>query len=120
MAQSDQAREAFGNKPEGPLKDVLRHLVKFYKTWECAAVWGHGSSFDISIIEHAMRQYGIKTPWSHRDVRDTRTMYALHPSQARLKAAFRGTHNAVEDCKDQILALQMVDFILQEKGVYDV
>lgn len=38
-------------------------------------VWSHGAAFDIPILDAVFDRCGIKTPWDHRGVQDTRTLF---------------------------------------------
>lgn len=40
-------------------------------------VWSHGPAFDAAILEDGYASLGLKTPWHHRDVLDTRTIFRL-------------------------------------------
>lgn len=40
-------------------------------------IWGHGATFDPVILAEHFRRMNRQTPWDCRDVRDTRTLYAL-------------------------------------------
>lgn len=41
------------------------------------AVWSHGASFDLPIIESAYRALDAPVPWTYRHHRDTRTLFDL-------------------------------------------
>lgn len=60
-----------------PLPEALDQLAAWLKANNVERVWGHGAAFDIAILEHAYRAVGMEVPWSHRDVRDTRTVFWL-------------------------------------------
>lgn len=70
-------------------------------------VWGNGSSFDVSILEHAYKEISPFVPWNFRHVRDMRTLRDLvlrlgleeivHSRVQRV-----GTHhNALDDAQFQ-------------------
>lgn len=69
-------------------------------------VWSKGPSFDVSILEHAYRQYGQRVPWRYSRVRDVRTILWLvgDPREdAVAKAPGKPIHNALEDAEAQAL-----------------
>lgn len=105
LRQSDAARLAtFADNPTHTLGDALAALARFYRPQE--EVWAHGSAFDVVLLEEAYRRYGIPIPWHHRDIRDTRTIYALRPD---IQPLFEGMkHNALDDAKHQARWLQRV------------
>ena len=107
MQQSDDARQIF-EYPDTTLSDALHQFYDFYTTRKCMRVWSHGVTFDVAILNHAYRSIGLYTPWTFRDVRDTRTIYDLYPNQTELKTFFTHTHNALQDAEDQARALHHV------------
>jgi exodeoxyribonuclease VIII len=62
-------------------------------------VWGHGATFDISLLEDAYRRCKLPVPWHYRNVRDLRTLRALAPPDLVLTApsAEGNLHVAVDD-----------------------
>lgn len=46
---------------------------------EVEAVWSHGATFDLPILEHAYRCAGQEPPWTFRKPRDTRTLFSFFP-----------------------------------------
>ncbi len=86
-----------------PLREVLENFGKWFYGSE--KVWSQGASFDIPILEEAMKRSGISIPWKFFNVRDTRTMYDL----AGMKSKDLPTgdlHHALEDCKRQVWGVQ--------------
>lgn len=76
--QTDQARAA-QDMPRDQPGDVL----PAFADW-CTAVsggsftiWGHGSNFDLPLIEALFDRYLVKWPWKYNAVRDTRTVFAI-------------------------------------------
>jgi hypothetical protein len=101
--QGDVAKRVFGDKNKSPLSVALDDL----RTWMLKKatkpkVWGNGSSFDISILEHAYDNgaVGLKEPWFYTNIRDMRTI--MDYLQAEMKPKREGTHhNALDDAKYQ-------------------
>lgn len=68
------------------------------------AIWSHGATFDIPIVETHCNELGISVPWSYRAPRDTRTLFALAPGGMPAVQGYGGalTHDALYDCEIQI------------------
>jgi hypothetical protein len=76
MSQSHQARNfAFAGVNHLPVS--LDRLTDFMRTESAATFWAHSPSFDMALLEAAYSATGRQPPWSYRDLRDTRTLYAL-------------------------------------------
>jgi len=71
-----------------------------------AVVWSHGASFDIPVLEHAFRAVGEKTPWDHRNVRDTRTVFWLAERYGWKKPKREVPHVAILDALQQAQDVQ--------------
>lgn len=107
LAQSDTARHPLGSlysgKREslpvalGSFRDFLRGLNGPLR------VWGHGSSFDLPIIESAFRACGHPIPWGHRAARDTRTILEL--ADIKITTPEDAKHDALGDARAQALAV---------------
>lgn len=74
-----------------------------------AGVWSHGAAFDVPILEHAAQLTGVALPWSHREVRDTRTVFWLAgaagwPDDVPFAEAVK--HFALSDATHQVLRVQ--------------
>jgi len=66
-------------------------------------VWGNGSTFDISMLEHAFVQLGLHIPWKYYNIRDCRTIQMLAEDLIdRNDVKFEGEkHNALHDARWQ-------------------
>lgn len=64
-------------------------------------VWGHGSNFDIVILDNAYKAIGQMPWWKYSNVRDTRTLFDI----ADYKYVSKGGHDALEDADSQIEAV---------------
>lgn len=83
MAQSDAAREA-QTETKRPVSNRMHPsaALSAFKLWFAehggnGEIWGHGSNFDIPLIEALFRAFDITHPWKYNAVRDTRTVFAL-------------------------------------------
>lgn len=114
MGQGDEARAVF-QLPKGSIAGdaraqqahlpfVLSEFRHFLSDFgPNLRVWGHGSSFDLPIIESAFRACGHMVPWGHRAGRDTRTILELGGVKVTMPEADK--HNALSDAKAQALAV---------------
>ncbi len=81
-------------------KDALMTLHRF--VWNSSGrIWCQGTSFDISILEHAYRAIDHPYPWRYWQARDGRTLLDL--VAVNLPVA---THDAVADCYRQATGVQ--------------
>lgn len=113
--QPEDARRAVMNPPQA--MPILTALKEFRLWWSEIAVgandlvlWTQGN-FDAPILEAAMRNFNIETPWSFWNVRDTRTAYdaLLGPDGRKLiKNLPRATpaHTALGDAIHQVACLK--------------
>jgi len=99
--QSFEAQEeAFGEADRVPLKDALEELKGLM--WHAEYIWANGIAFDMTIIEHAFKSYGMPIPWQYYKVMDARTVYKMSPDREKLG----NSHHAFEDVILQIGLLQ--------------
>jgi exodeoxyribonuclease VIII len=84
------------------LENALGQLHKF--VWNKAnRIWAQGTTFDISMLEHAYASYSLPRPWLYWQVRDSRTILDL----VQVKQP-QVTHDAMDDCFRQLVAVQKV------------
>lgn len=98
--QSNEARRAVV-KNGAPLIRVLKTFDHFCGNYPM--VWGNGSTFDISILEHAYTQLNREVPWKFWNIRDVRTIKDLGKKKVD-EAIFKMegiAHNALDDAKHQ-------------------
>lgn len=60
-------------------------------------VYCRGTDYDIALLSHFFSVLGFKVPWHHRNTRDLRTLYAMHPWFTP-KA---GNHSALDDARTE-------------------
>lgn len=98
--QPKEAREeAFNKEDRVPLKEALSELSKLMR--KCNNVWAQGIAFDMNILENAYEEVGSSHPWQFWNVLDCRTLLKLNPVRK-----LGNSHNALEDCHNQIEMLQ--------------
>jgi len=96
-SQPTAAREeAFAEQDRIPLKQSLEELGRVI--WHSKRIWANGPTFDMNILEHAYKSFGLALPWQYYLVRDARTVYGLCPNLNKYPAS----HHALEDCRRQI------------------
>jgi len=101
--QSPEAQEeAFGEEDRVDLKTALEDFSKM--AFHAKRIWANGTTFDIGILEDAMRRLEIPVPWKYWQVMDARTIYKLLPDMG--SAGQSNSHHALEDCVNQIDMLQ--------------
>lgn len=75
IGRSESACKAILNRSGAiPIEMVLNELGSFIPDKENSYVWGNGSSFDITLLDHAYSKCNLKQPWGFRNVRDMRTI----------------------------------------------
>lgn len=74
---------------------VKRHTTKCY-------VWGHGSIFDITILENAYKAIRKEIFWDYKNVRDTRTFFDVCEYTYKAK----GGHDALDDAMNQAVGVR--------------
>lgn len=68
------------------------------------ALWSHGATFDIVVLENQYRARSRTKPWSYKVERDTRTLYALAYADGKPPAVpldDTRKHDAAYDCEVQ-------------------
>lgn len=103
MSQDESARLRFST-PGLSIRSTLLAIPQSIEPAEFQyGVWSHGASFDIPILEFAYRRCGMKSPWNHRVIRDTRTIFDLSPPVWPKNPA---KHSAEHDAVAQAGAVQ--------------
>ena len=99
--QKEASAEAFNEENRISLTAALEGLHKI--CWHADFVWANGPTYDMNILEHAYKSIGKVQPWQFYKVRDARTIYSLWPDCPKPPTS----HHALEDCKRQIIMLQL-------------
>lgn len=107
LKQSAAAAQVFNPVRGMPLLNALRGLNDFLRAQPAnICVWGNGSSFDITVLEHAFHAFDIeefKPEWARNfwSVRDLRTLVDVSGLD-KSAVLFDGTaHNALDDARHQ-------------------
>jgi hypothetical protein len=104
-AKQDAAikEEAFGDHDRVSMDELTRAINKF-----CVGVdvlWCQGPLFDYAILQNLYKQIGKPCPWNYWQIRDSRTLFAMMPTDPR-KAIQESLHNALADCYYQAKCVQ--------------
>lgn len=104
------------HKPALRMYDALRNLADYVRGHVAnVKVWGNGSSFDISILEHAYDAVGrestyrgLQEAWMFWNVRDLRTAVDLAEFEVeKNNIAFTGIkHHALHDAQHEVKVLK--------------
>lgn len=73
-------------------------------------VWAKGPAFDVAMLEHAYKSFGMSTPWQFWNVRCVRTYEGLPGAKGvKSEVPMQGTaHNALSDAVHQAQIVQRV------------
>lgn len=112
LRQEAGARAALTESKPLPLRTVLRMLNGWIENFchpvptgepepATLVLWGHGAAFDPVLLEATYRACGFTPPWSYKNIRDTRTLFALVG-----KPHIGNDHHALRDAWAQARAVQ--------------
>ena len=88
--------EAFGEHEDRVNMEQLTKAINKF----CVGVdqlWCQGPLFDYAILQNLYKGVGKPCPWNFWQIRDSRTLFAMMPSDPR-KAIQEELHNALADC----------------------
>lgn len=103
MQQDAEAIRRMVDAGRVSLNDALR-LVDECVPLDLEGVWGHGATFDISILQSLYELERRPVPWPFKLVRDTRTLFAVKPNFKWPRNPLR--HDAENDAIAQAGAVQ--------------
>lgn len=85
------------------LAAVLGELCGWLREQAAEAVWSHGATFDLTVLDSAFAALQVSRPWGYKAERDTRTLYALAPGGMPAVVGIPGQkHDALYDCRVQL------------------
>ena len=97
--QSHEARQQIDRGMTVSTDFAMMHLRDEFIENRCQTVWAKGPQFDIENIKWHMDKVDIEAPWTHSQVRDSRTLLKttrlLHPDMNDL--VFGGTQHVAQD-----------------------
>lgn len=96
--------EALSEENRVSLEQFYKDLNKFMVG--ATDIWCQGPVFDIVILENLYHQKGWPAPWQFWQISDSRTVFKMHGDPRKKEKGL--LHNALEDCKSQVRALQAI------------
>lgn len=108
--ENQKARKRIEKSPKPiSITAALTTFMEFYRLYKCDGIWGHGSCFDVVLIEDALRRLGVTVfPWDFRSVRDTRTLFDVSDTLLPRDEKLYPKHEALADAKFQAFSVQHV------------
>lgn len=103
--QSQQAKAHLIINPL-PIAEALKNFIEWFKSIGGEKVWCHGATFDVPIVEHALKFLGMVAPWKYSAIRDTRTIYDIFQIDINTVPREGTYHNALHDAKHQASCIQ--------------
>ena len=107
LTQSEGARKALlssEGRPRYTLAETLASFTGYLYEPKDTLIWGHGPSFDLSVLACAFRSLNMERPWSYRNERDTRTVLDL--ADMKFPNIADG-HQALSDAKMQATVIML-------------
>ena len=105
LDQKDENKNRLLAMKRKSLEVVLEELLHVIPTKREVAqlyVWGHGSAFDITILENAYKAIRKEMFWNYKNVRDTRTFFDLCDYTYKSD----GGHDALQDAMNQAIGVR--------------
>jgi DNA polymerase III epsilon subunit-like protein len=104
LGQSPEAQAVF-HEAKMSLEPALVDFVQWFG--DAKYIWSNGADFDIPMMAHALRSFGMDTPWDFWNARCVRTMKNL-PGCKDIKVANPVKHNALQDAIAQAKLVQAI------------
>lgn len=106
LQQNEAARLELA-KDTPSLTDVMHAAQDAFAKWAPEYVWAIAPTFDLTILEHALRAEGLVVPWKYNAPRCVRTVCDMAglAKEDRVKPVV--AHNALADCDAQIATLRV-------------
>lgn len=109
LSQSEDNRNRIVNQAKTSIIASADALRQFHDRYKVSHVWSHGAGFDAVLMGWVYQRIKKDIPWTHKSVRDTRTLYELTEfDEATWKNLMRRTHphHPGEDAWAQARAVQ--------------
>lgn len=90
-----------------PIDEVARRFYKFFRDGRGRWLWSQGANFDEPLWAWVYRALGEPQPWKFHEAMDTRTSYRIagfNPFSIKRQGTY---HNALDDCKHQVVCVSM-------------
>lgn len=99
--QSPAAKAALATPAPWHVGFALEEFSRFCAGVE--GVWGHGATFDVSLMESLYDSFELSRPWKYSAARDTRTIFEAADTWPTREAGVH--HYALDDAKRQAEAV---------------
>lgn len=117
MRQSDEARTAVFEKEGSTLSSALVDFFHWYKDQgPVIRVWAMPPSFDITILEDAMRAKDIGIPWAYNEPRCVRTLADIAGAKKEDRVVPEIAHDAGYDALAQAQSVLKYFDMIQTRG----
>lgn len=100
-------------EPKQTLENALDELIDFFDR-DDYTVWSNGADFDIPMLAHAMKHFGMTTPWQFWNSRCVRTYKSLPAARDVPKQVSGIKHNAMSDAINQAKLVQAIHRAMKE------
>lgn len=116
MKQPDEARSQIVSKRAARLDDAIQQFDYWIKNAAGlnACMWTHGAAEDAVWLRSAFRAVGIHFPVNYRNIRDTRTLFAV-TGVPEIKVEGLVDHVALDDAIYQAKRIQYAHSILNSR-----
>jgi len=107
MQQDEAARMRAMELGDTPHRALTNLAIWIEKLNAPRRIWSHGATFDPVMLDAAFDRLELRKAWSHRDVRDTRTLYDLAGIEDLSEFRSPGDvhHDALSDARTQAWAV---------------
>lgn len=116
--RADEVARAALRENRKPLHVALLNFVGWYRSVGASVVWAKPLSFDVPLIEAAMRVAAVRPPWDHRAGRDVRTLFdaaGLGPDD--LPRFYGIPHHSLHDARHQARCVPLAMSALKSKSI---
>jgi len=122
LGQSDEARAELSGAQDGCLDtfaaaDEVFDLIAPLRDQGPIRVWGNGATFDVTIMEHFLKEGCVDVPWKYTDVRCLRTIFDHEGIDWKAHLPTNGAHNASHDAMAEALGLCDALNVANSRGV---
>lgn len=103
--KQEPAAQAVFHEPKQDLESALVDFCNWFG--DAKYIWSNGADFDIAMMAHALRHFGMEPPWDFWNARCVRT-YKNLPGMKNIKVENALKHNALADALSQAKHMQAI------------
>ena len=116
--RADEPARAALRENRKPIHVALLNFVGWYRSVGASVVWAKPLSFDVPLLEAAMRLAAVRPPWDRRAGRDVRTLLDAAGLRREDLPRFDGTpHHSLHDARHQARCVLMALDALKGKSI---